>query len=296
MFASDVSSMQKVSHWFSRLYSVILFPPVRAVLGFFWVGGAIGLGAGAASLLESAKTFAPLFLATGALLGYYSFVRIVERRPVPELLSKGFFKEAAAGAVIGLGLFGLVIGILFLLGIYSINGTNALSVVVPTLTTAFMVGITEELLIRAVAFRILEDWLGSWLALVITAVLFGLMHLPNPQATVVSSTAIALEAGVMLAAAYMVTRRVWLAIGIHIAWNFAQSGIFGVATSGVKSAGYLQGNLNGATILSGGTFGPEASIVAVVVCFAAGLYMLRVAHKKQHFLRPSWRREEAAIH
>jgi uncharacterized protein len=109
---------------------------------------------------------------------------------------------------------------------------------------------------------------------------------------VVSSTAISLEAGVMLAAAYMVTRRVWLAIGIHIAWNFAQSGIFGVATSGVESAGYLQGNLNGPTILSGGTFGPEASIVAVVVCFAAGLYMLRVAHKKRHFLRPSWRREE----
>jgi uncharacterized protein len=285
--------MQKFSHWFNRLYRFILFPPVRAVLGFFWVGGAIGLGAGTGSLLpESAKTFAPLFLAAGALLGYYTFVRVVERRPVPELVSKGFLKEAVAGAAIGFGLFGLVIGILFLLGIYSINGANALSVVVPTLMTAFMVGITEELLIRAVAFRILEDWLGSWLALGITAVLFGLMHLPNPQATVVSSTAISLEAGVMLAAAYMVTRRVWLAIGIHIAWNFAQSGIFGVATSGVESAGYLQGNLNGPTILSGGTFGPEASIVAVVVCFAAGLYMLRVAHKKKHFLRPSWRREE----
>jgi membrane protease YdiL (CAAX protease family) len=88
----------------------------------------------------------------------------------------------------------------------------------------------------------------------------------------------------MLAAAYMVTRRVWLAIGIHVSWNFTQSGIFGVAASGVESTGYLEGDLQGAPILSGGTFGPEASIVAVVVCLAAGLCMLRVAHQKGHIL------------
>ena len=158
--------------------------------------------------------------------------------------------------------------------------------------TALMAGVTEELLIRAVAFRILEGWLGSWLALSISAAFFGLLHLPNPQATIVSSAAIALEAGVMLAAAYMVTRRVWLAIGIHVAWNFAQSGIFGVAASGVKSTGYLEGDLHGPPLLSGGAFGPEASIVAVVVCLAVGLYLLRVAHRKGHILRPSWRPEQ----
>jgi membrane protease YdiL (CAAX protease family) len=157
-----------------------------------------------------------------------------------------------------------------------------------------MAGVTEELLIRAVAFRILEGWLGSWLALSASAVLFGLMHLPNPQATVLSSVAIALEGGVMLAAAYMVTRRVWLAIGIHVAWNFTQSGIFGVTTSGVDSTGYLEGHLQGPSVLSGGAFGPEASIVAVAVCLAAGLYLVRVANAKGHILKPSWRRKQTA--
>jgi hypothetical protein len=120
-------------------------------------------------------------------------------------------------------------------------------------------------------------------------VLFGLMHLPNPAATVLSAAAIALEAGVMLAAAYMVTRRIWLAIGIHIAWNFTQGGIFGLPTSGVQSSGFLEGHVRGSSLLTGGAFGPEASIVAVVVCLAAGVYLLRLARSKGHVLAPSWR-------
>jgi CAAX amino terminal protease family. len=287
--------MQTSSQRLGRFYSAILFPPIRTVLGFFWVGGAIGLGSGATGLLpESMKTLAPLVLAIGALLGYYSFVRIVEKRPVVELLSRGCLREAVAGAAIGVGLFSAVIGILFLLGSYSATAAKTSSTVVPALMTAVMAGVTEELLIRAVAFRILESWLGSWLALGTSALLFGLMHFPNPQATALSSVAIALEAGVMLAAAYMVTRRVWLAVGIHVAWNFTQSGIFGVPTSGVDSTGYLEGHLHGPSLLSGGAFGPEASIVAVAVCLAVGLYFLRVANAKGHILRPSWRRAQTA--
>jgi uncharacterized protein len=274
-----------------RFRRAILFPPVRTVLGFFWVGGAIGLGSGAAGLLpESMKTLAPLVLAIGALLGYYTFVRIVERRAVVELVSAGSFTEAAIGAAIGVGLFSAVIGVLFLLGSYSATVAKSSAGVVPALMAAVMAGVTEELLIRAVAFRILETWLGSWLALGSSALLFGLMHLPNPEATVLSSVAIALEAGVMLAAAYMVTRRVWLAVGIHAAWNFTQSGIFGVPTSGMASAGLLEGQLHGPALLSGGAFGPEASIVAVVMCLALGFLFVRLAHTKGHVLQPSWRR------
>jgi uncharacterized protein len=273
-----------------RLHSAILFPPVRIVLGFFWVGGAIGLGSGATGLLpEGMKIVSPLGLAIGALLGYYSFVRIVERRPVVELLSHGCFKEAGIGAAIGVGLFSAVIGVLFLLGSYTATGATNSSAVIPALMAAVMAGVTEELLVRAVAFRILEGWLGSWLALSISAMLFGLLHLGNPEATALSSVAIALEAGVMLAAAYMVTRRIWLAVGIHAAWNFTQGGIFGAPTSGVASAGYLEGELHGSTLLSGGAFGPEASIVAVAICLALGVYFLGLANAKGHFLRPPWR-------
>ncbi len=281
-----------MASFFKRFYRFISLPPVRVILGFFWVGGFIGLGAGLQVVLPAQfAVAAPLLLALGALLGYYSFVRIVEQRAVPELVSKFWLGELVLGLALGAGLFCVVMGIITLSGGYTVAGTNPWPVMVPTLMTAVMAGVTEELLIRAVAFRILESWLGSWIALAISAALFGLIHLPNPNATALSALAIALEAGGMLAAAYMVTRRAWLAIGIHIAWNFTQSGIFGVATSGVDTAGYFKGSLQGPSVITGGAFGPEASIIAVVVCVAAGVAMLILAKRRGHIVLPQWQRK-----
>jgi membrane protease YdiL (CAAX protease family) len=259
------------------------------VLGFFWVGGSVGAASGIAGLLpEWAKTFSSLILALGACLGYYSFVRLVERRKVMELIGRGSVGEFVRGAALGVGLFSLTIGVLFLLGVFTVEGLNTLAIAVPALMTSLMAGVFEELLVRAVVFRIAEEWLGSWLALAISALLFGLAHLANPGADVLSSLAVALEAGILLTAAYMVTRRLWFPIGIHISWNFTQSGVFGIPTSGVDSKGYLQGHLQGSPILSGGTFGAEGSVVAVLVCSIAGLCMLWRARTKGNFVQPSW--------
>lgn len=284
--------MSRFFRWRERVRHRPAFAPLRALLGCAWVGGAIFLGSATTRLLPAgAKTVAPLFLAAAALFGYWLFVRIVERRDVAELGSRRWPGELLVGCAIGFCLFAAVIGVLALLGNYAVVGVNGWSVVAPVLTLSIMAAVTEELIVRAVVFRILEGWLGSWLSLGFSAVLFGALHLANANATVLSSAALAIEAGVMLAAAFMVTRHVWLAIGIHFAWNFTQSGIFGVATSGVLLPGYLQGRLQGAPFLSGGSFGPEASIVAVVVCLAAGLLMIRVAAARGHVVAPSWRRE-----
>lgn len=95
-----------------------------------------------------------------------------------------------------------------------------------------------------------------------------------------NAAAISIEAGVLLAAAYMVTRRLWLCIGIHIAWNFTQGGIFSVAVSGGQSKGLLQSSMIGPEWLTGGAFGAEASVVALGVCFAAGIALLVLAVKR----------------
>lgn len=270
------------------------FAPLRMLLGLCFVVGAIFLASSAAKWLpESLETVAPLLLAVAALLGYYGFVRVVERRPVIELFSRGWPVELLAGLGLGAALFGLVIGVLDLLGHYSVAAVNGAAFLLPVLTLSIMAGVTEELLVRAVVFRLLEGWLGSWLALAFSALLFGALHLANANATWLSSAALALEAGVLLAAAFMATRRVWLAIGVHIAWNFTQSGIFGVATSGVDRAGYLDGRLQGPAALTGGAFGPEASVVAVAVCLAAGLLLLRLSIRRGHIVRPAWAKSRA---
>ncbi len=138
---------------------------------------------------------------------------------------------------------------------------------------------------RGVVFRILEQWLGSWIALSISAALFGLLHLLNPGVSLLNAGAVMLEAGVLLAAAYMLTRRLWLCIGIHFAWNFTQGGVFSAAVSGGATTGLLQAKLVGPVWLTGGAFGAEASVIAVLVCLTAGSVLLLAAHRRGRVIR-----------
>ncbi len=62
-------------------------------------------------------------------------------------------------------------------------------------------------------FRVIEQSLGSWVALVLSAFFFGLLHAGNPNATWAAALGLSLQAGVLLAAAYMVSRSLWLPIG-----------------------------------------------------------------------------------
>lgn len=242
-------------------------------------------------------SIAALSLAIAALLGaaaYTLYVRKFERRPTTELGSTGATKELAAGLAIGAAVFTATIGVLALLGAYRVSGVRTdLSILVIPLCVSFAAATIEEIVFRGVFFRLLEESLGTWIALAISAALFGSGHLFSPHATVFAAAAIALEAGVMLGAAYVLTRRLWLAIGIHAAWNFTQAGIFGVPTSGIPMNGLLVGASSGPDWLSGGAFGAEASVVAVVLCTAVGAGLLAVAHRRGRFIVPSWRRSVA---
>jgi CAAX protease family protein len=110
----------------------------------------------------------------------------------------------------------------------------------------------------------------------------------NPGTTLLNASAVMVEAGVMLAAAYMVTRRLWLCIGIHIAWNFTEGGIFSAAVSGGDTKGLLQPRLTGADWLTGGAFGVEGSAVALAICAAAGILLLAKAVRKGSIVQPFW--------
>src|SRR6185437_4808442 len=208
----------------------------------------------------------PLTVALGAtLIGLYILlVRALERRRAVEVRPDA--AAAATGALLGFGLFSSVFALLWLIGIAGWQGVSAHFDVVPALAGSILAAIGEELALRGGAFRILEDTFGTTAALVGSAALFGLLHAVNPGATAVSTAAIALEAGVLLGAAYALTRNLWLPIGIHFGWNFTEGGVFGTAVSGFAgNNGVFSVTLAGPTLLSGGRFGPEASIVAVAV-------------------------------
>ncbi|MEJ2367393.1 MAG: type II CAAX endopeptidase family protein [Acidobacteriota bacterium] len=225
---------------------------------------------------------------------YAAYVRIIERRPVEELSLRGAAFEFVRGYGTGMVLFLLTMFILMLGGIATITSGAGWAALGYACIVSLYVGVTEELLIRGVLFRIVEESLGSWLALAISAAIFGGLHAFNPGANLFDSLAIALEAGVLLAAVYMYTRRLWMVIGLHAAWNFTEGGIFGSSVSGGTSHGLLTSTFSGPALFSGGKFGPEASIVAVLVCFSAAVVFLMLAGHRRHIAPPLWRRNRNA--
>ena len=102
--------------------------------------------------------------------------------------------------------------------------------------------------------------------------------------------AIAIEAGVLLALLYRVTRSLWPCIGLHAAWNVLQGTVFGIPASGTQAHGWLIYSRTGPDWLSGGVFGAEASVVALLTCF-----MLGIALRRGSIVGPAWRRRQADI-
>lgn len=200
-------------------------------------------------------------------------------------------KRLLLGLVGGTLIFSVAVAIAGALGVYKIVGFGTFNgllaaIIVPTIGAA----VTEEMLFRGILFRWIEQFGGSWLALFVTSALFGASHLMNPHASWVAATGIALEAGVMLGAAYMLTRSLWLPMGIHAAWNFTQGEVYDIPVSGTKVEGMLDAKLVGDPLLTGFGFGLEASIIAIVVATLFGLWLLARAIRDGQLVRPSWAR------
>jgi membrane protease YdiL (CAAX protease family) len=222
-----------------------------------------------------------LVTAAAALLGYTWAVRRTERRAPDELSRTGAGSALARGTLLGVGLFAAVILTIALLGGYQVLGWGSPAGAIALVGIMAAAAVTEELLFRGILFRIVEQWAGTWIALVLTATLFGLSHLFNPHATVWGALAIAIEAGAMLAAAYAATRTLWVPIGLHFGWNYAASAVFGTEVSGNNTPdGLLHAVMNGPTALTGGDFGPEASVYAVLFGAALTVVFLWLAHRR----------------
>ena len=219
---------------------------------------------------------------------YVGYVRLVERRRACELAWSGAVAELGKGMLVGAAFLAAVVGLVAAVGLYRVVAVNPWTALLTPLALAVMASYTEEIMYRGLLLRIAEEFLGTWLALLISAVLFGVVHATSPGATVVSTVAIILEAGVLLGAAYVLTRRLWMAIGIHFAWNFTQAGIFGVNVSGREAGGLLESRLSGPDLISGGSFGVEASLFAIALGLALGAVFLVLAHRRGNFTKPFW--------
>jgi uncharacterized protein len=231
---------------------------------------------------------AALMAVTG-LCVYAGFVKLVEQRPVSELALSRMGNELGLGLLGGAALYTLCVLILMALGVYRIESINPVALMLPAAAMAVSSGVLEELLHRGTIFRNVEAMLGSWIALLVSALFFGFLHLGNADGNMLGALAITIEAGLLLAALYLLTRRLWLCIGFHMAWNFAQAGIFSGTVSGAfEQPGLFKAVIAGPELLTGGKFGMEASLVALVICTSLGVTVLAVAIRRGNLVPPSW--------
>lgn len=240
-----------------------------------------------------------LVTAVPALAAYLVVARVLERRRAPvELRLRGLAPRLGLGAVAGMVLVGLCFGLIVALGGYVVTGSRSASEIqwgFLIFISGLQAGVTEEILFRGVLQRLTEEGLGSWASLALWSAVFGLAHLGNPNATVVGTIIVALI-GVTQGALYLLTRSLWVCIGMHLAWNLTQGLLFGTPVSGTSARGWLVGHPTGDPLLSGGAFGVEASVVTAVIMTLVAAGLVAWIARRGLAVAPYWvRRRRAGV-
>jgi hypothetical protein len=295
MFANETIAMPP-GHPFRLLQA-----PLARLLLFFtllkvfqWIEGqvwtALGLPGGFIPFRDTTVLMEALRLAP-IVLAYWLLARLVERRRLDELAPARALPHLLIGLVGGALCFSLIVAALWALGAFVVDGVNRdVDWLGPILVMGVGAGVGEEIISRGVIFRIVEEGLGTWAALLISAAVFGGLHLWNPNATPWSALAIALEAGLLFGLIYHLTRSLWVCMGAHAAWNIAQGPFYGIPVSGFEQRGVLASHMQGPAWLTGGAFGAEASVVALCICSVVTAVCLAVAVRRGSLVPPPWRR------
>lgn len=223
-----------------------------------------------------------------ALVAYAMLVRLGEARYPVEIAGKPAIPQLLAGLALGTIMFSIVLLLLVGSGLYEFRQVGW----PPAWQAAgrsIEAGVVEEIMIRGLMLRLMWRAFGPGIAFLVSAAAFGVGHLGNDNVTAFAIVCIALEAGVMLGAFYALTGRLWVSIGVHVGWNFAQGYLFGAVVSGEStgpSAAISVAKSGFPNWLTGGPFGPEASLPALLVCTAVGAATLWLAWRAGRFGHP----------
>ena len=273
---------------------ILMFPLTRILIAAaLFMALQISIGIGSAKL--PAAWQGPILtqvLSLGIALFVFAFItRIVERRTLAEdgLPLEGALRGTAAGFALGAAMIGIVIGVLAVAAWYDVTRVaGAWSALASGLFLFLLVAVAEEVLFRGVLFRVVEEGMGTWAALVIITALFGGAHLINDNATLLGALGTGL-AGAALGAAYVLTRNLWLAIGIHWSLNFVQGTVFGMPVSGRDAgASLVESNIRGPELWTGGAFGIEAGLVTFLVSALVSAGLLVLAARRGRVITPAW--------
>lgn len=270
--------------WRALLYAVAAV--VLILLAGMFAGMLVAVIRPAAAELTAARLPPHWFLVlhyslmnAGLLALAWLFLRGLDQRDWRGLglwFYPGWLRESAAGLAMGAALLAVVAGTLAGGGWVSFawRGAPPAGSLALTLAMLLLAAGFEEILLRGYAFQRLVESVGAPGAVLLTSALFGVLHIPNPSATLLS-TANTVLAGVLLAVAYLKTRGLWLPIGLHFAWNVLMGPVLGLPVSGIALGGFFATSAAGPAWISGGAYGPEGSVVLTVAATAGAAWLWR---------------------
>ena len=268
-----------------KLWRDIIFVIGGIIL--FIIGSTIlSLGVYTASESDSYLINIPIFLITAVvlLLLYNLLIRYVEANDACKIAPRKDISSIGNGLFIGFSYFIIVTVTMSLCGYYHIKSIQFdWEKQLFSFTLFFLVAVSEEIFFRGILFRMINRRWNIWAALVISALIFGGLHIFNDNATLWSSIAIAIEAGSLLGAAYAYSKNIWLPIGIHWIWNYTQGNILGFPVSGEDNVtSVITPEISGPQWLTGGSFGAEASVIAAVIGLLISLWFIRKIRQQEH--------------
>jgi membrane protease YdiL (CAAX protease family) len=234
---------------------------------------ALSLGKDASAIVRRIDIFAIV------VLSYWGFVHFYERRPASELAPRWKWTPLAGAA--GAISIGVTILALFATGHYRVVSAPGFGAAGEVLVVLWIAAVLEEVAFRGILFRLLEEPLGTRAAVVVSAVVFGVVHMSNTGAGWVTLVVVVL-AGLMWAGVFVLSRNIWVTAAHHFCWN-ATIFMIGVPLSGetdVRAKAPLQTVYQGSALWTGGAFGPEDSLINIAVMIAICFALWRLTRRR----------------
>ena len=215
----------------------------------------------------------------------------LEKRKIGELSSSGFFKFSLFGFILGLIIQSLAVLCIYWRDGYHVVSVNTFLFMLPAIEQALVAGFIAELIFIGIIFRIAEEWLGTWIALTMLTLLFVIAHLNVRGASFLMVATTAVQSGILLSSAFVLSRSLWIPIFLHFGWDLSEPGIWGGVNPGINISNKLfNSHISGPDWLTGGIFGPGNSLTTLILSLVFAFLFLWIAKKKRRFLKPTWKK------
>lgn len=220
------------------------------------------------------------------ILVVWVYWKLLDKRPIRDLglinIKKGY-KDLIMGLIFGAISMTIVFAVLVISGSSKLVTPLSTPNVSISLLSGFImfifVGFGEEIFSRGYCLTVLKQTDRMWVPLVVSSIIFSLMHIGNSNVSIIGLLNIFLV-GVLFAYMTIKSHNIWMAIGYHITWNYFQGNIFGFEVSGTAAEGLYSTRPVVENIINGGKFGPEGGLIATVVILLGFVFIKIINNRK----------------